>query len=195
MFPNFRRELLIRTMKLFDLAVLCTAFLAALAMSSDSFSWARFSQILIIRIALSNLLLFAAYLVLCAAVFSACGLYGSHRLSQWHGRLREILLAAIVTIGFLVVMRSLIHLAFATNAFLLLFWCLNVCGLAASRECIRLSLHLLRLRGRNLRNVVIIGEEPDATALAQRVGQDIGLGYRVLRIIDARETAQCPHRN
>jgi FlaA1/EpsC-like NDP-sugar epimerase len=195
MFPEFRREILVRTMRLLDLAVLCGAFLSALATSSDAFTWTSLEHILIIRIALSNLLLFAAYVVLCSAVFSACGFYGSHRLSQFPGRLREILLAVTVIVGILVVMKGMFHLAFATNAFLLLFWCLSGIGLFGSRECIRLSLHLLRLRGRNLRNVVIVGEEPDATALAERVRQNVGLGYRVLRIIDAAEMEQWPHRN
>jgi FlaA1/EpsC-like NDP-sugar epimerase len=195
MFADFRREILVRTMRLLDMATLCTAFLSALAITSDAFSWGDFSQILVIRIKLFNLLLFVGYLAFCSAVFSACGFYASHRLSQWHGRLREILLAVTVITGAPLVIRSLVHLAFATSAFLVVFWCLDVCGLFASRECVRLSLHLLRVRGRNLRTVIIIGEEPDATALAHRVQQDVGLGYRVLRIIDARKMAQWPHLN
>ena len=186
MLADLRREMLVRMMRLLDLAVLCTAFLAALAMSSGSFSWTSFREILIIRVALSNLLLFAGYLRLCSVAFSVCGFYGSHRLSQWSGRLREILLAVTVITGVLLVTRRLLHFEFATNAFLLLFWFLNACALFVSREIVRLALHLVRLRGRNLRNIVIIGEEPDATALAERVRQEAGLGYQVLRIIDPR---------
>src|SRR5438552_7218549 len=99
MLADLRREMLVRMMRLLDLAALCTAFLAALAMSSGSFSWTSFSQILIIRIALSNLLLFAGYLALCSAVFSACGFYSSHRLSHSFRRLNEILLAVTVITG------------------------------------------------------------------------------------------------
>jgi FlaA1/EpsC-like NDP-sugar epimerase len=190
MLAHFQREMLVRIMKLLDLAALCGAFVMALAISSDALSFPRLSQVLIIRIALSNLLLFAGYLALCSAVFSACGLYGSHRLSDWYRRLREILVAVTVITGVLLVMRWLRHFAFATNEFLALFWLLHVCVLFVSREGIRLPLRLLRLRGRNLRNVVIIGEEPDATTLAQRVRQEISLGYRVLRIIDARKMTQ-----
>src|SRR5579872_278842 len=149
-------------MKLLDLAALCGAFVVALAISSDAFSVTRLSQVLIIRIALSNMLLFAGFLALCSAAFSACGLYGSHRLSHWYRRLREILIAVTVITGVLLVMKWLCHFAFATNEFLLLFWFLTICVLSVSRESVRLPLRLLRLRGRNLRNIVIIGEEPDA---------------------------------
>ena len=62
MLADVRREMLVRTMRLLDLAVLSSAFLLSLAMSSGSFSWTSFSEILFIRIALHNLLLFAAFL-------------------------------------------------------------------------------------------------------------------------------------
>jgi len=187
MLPGFRRETLVRMMRLLDLAALCTAFLAALAISSGNFTWPGLAGILIIRIALGNLLSFAGYLALCSAVFAACDFYVSHRLSHWYRRLSEILLAATVTTGVLATMSLPLQFAFATNAFLGLFWLLSLCALFLSRESVRLLLQLARLHGRNLRYVIIVGEEPAATALALHVRQGAGLGYRVLRIIDARK--------
>jgi len=176
MVTNFRRDMLVRTLKMLDLAVLCTAFVVALDVASGSFTWASFSEILFIRVAVANMLTFAAYLTLCSVVFSACGLYASHRLSRWDRRLQEILLAASVIVGVLLGMSWPFRLAFATNRFLLLFWSLIICGLFAIRETIHLILRFVRLRGRNLRNVVVIGEEPHATALAQHIRHDVGLG-------------------
>jgi FlaA1/EpsC-like NDP-sugar epimerase len=49
-------------------------------------------------------------------------------------------------------------------------------------------LHRLRLRGRNLRSLVIVGEGSDAAALADRIEKEPALGYRVIQIIDARES-------
>jgi FlaA1/EpsC-like NDP-sugar epimerase len=195
MLVDFRREMLVRMMRLLDLAVLCTVFLACLAMSSGSFSWASFSEILLIRIAIHNLISFAAYLVFCSAVFAACGLYASHRLSHWHRRLQEIVLAVMMITVVLLVMRWLFQFKFATNLFLLLFCLLNVLGLFVARESIRVALHFVRLRGRNLRNIVLIGEEPNATALAQRLRQEASLGYQVLQVIDAKEMAEWSNRN
>lgn len=81
-------------------------------------------------------------------------------------------------------------LSFATNEFLILFWLLAFCALMLSRDIARRLLHLARLRERNLRNVIIIGEEPYATALADRVTQEAYLGYRIIRIIDGRGFAE-----
>ena len=44
-------------------------------------------------------------------------------------------------------------------------------------------LHYARLRGRNLRHVVIVGELQEATALAERFEKESNFGYRVLDII------------
>ena len=195
MLADVRREMLVRTMRLLDLAVLSSAFLLSLAMSSGSFSWTSFSEILFIRIALHNLLLFAAFLAFSAAIFWGCGLYRSHRLSRWDARLYEILLAVTLVTTVLVIMRSLFHFAFANNAFLLLFWLLNVCELFATRESMHLALHYVRSRGRNLRNIVVVGEEPDATVLAQRLQQEVSFGYQVLRVIDASEVKEWSKRS
>jgi FlaA1/EpsC-like NDP-sugar epimerase len=97
-----------------------------------------------------------------------------------------VLAVTFVTIAFLV-LKQLFLISFAMNAFLPLFWFLTLCALLLSHELALRLLHAVRLRGRNLRNVIIIGEGPDVTALADRVRQDDSLGYRILRIIDARE--------
>src|SRR5215813_11470365 len=189
MLPNFRRSVLMPLTRVFDLTAVCGVFLVTLAISSGSYSWPGLAEVLIIRIKLGNFLLFVGYIVLCSGIFSACGFYRSHRLSHWHQRLPEILFAVTFITGVLLVLGRTLPLAFATNEFLLVFWLVTFCTLVLSREIARRLLHLARLRGRNLRNVIIIGEGPDATALADRVRQEASLGYRILRIIDAREMA------
>ena len=89
--------------------------------------------------------------------------------------------------GVLLVLKWTLHLAFATNAFLLLFWFLTCCTLWLLHELARQLLQLVRVRGRNLRNVIIIGEESDMTDLVSHIRQAPSLGYRVLRTIDVGE--------
>jgi FlaA1/EpsC-like NDP-sugar epimerase len=89
--------------------------------------------------------------------------------------------------GVLLVLKTLLNLAFATNAFLLLFWLLTLCTLWLLHELARQLLQLARVRGRNLRNVIIVGEGSEITDLVNRIRQEASLGYRVLRTIDAGE--------
>jgi FlaA1/EpsC-like NDP-sugar epimerase len=187
MLHSFRRNILMTLLRIFDLAAVCIVFLVALAVSSASLTWPGLAEVLVMRIKVANLFLFAGYLILCSAVFSACGYYRSQRLSHWHQRLSEILFAVTFVTAVLLMLRWTLDLAFATNEFLLIFWLLTFSTLVLSRGIARRLLHLARLRGRNLRNVIIVGEGPYATALADRIRREANLGYRILRIIDAGE--------
>jgi hypothetical protein len=56
--------------------------------------------------------------------------------------------------------------------------------LALAHEVAQQLLYYARARGKNLRNIVIIGEWREATDLAERLENDSNFGYRVLDIID-----------
>jgi FlaA1/EpsC-like NDP-sugar epimerase len=184
---NFQRIALLRAVKLFDLAVLSVAFLAAFAVSSGSYTWLTFEQLLVLRIKLVNFFLFGAYLAFCSAIMSHCGFYLTHRLSPRTRHLREIVIATTLMTIAIWVLRWPFQLEFATNKFLIVFWLLTCAALALSHGIGQQVLYYFRLRGRNLRNVVIVGEGGDAIALADRIEKETTLGYRVVRVINAKE--------
>src|SRR5215472_41398 len=101
MSASFRREILAKMTRVFDLGAVCVSFLVTFAISSGSYTWPGLAHVLIMRIKVVNLLLFGGYLALCSAVFSACGFYRSHRLSRWNRRLYEILSAVTLLTGLL----------------------------------------------------------------------------------------------
>jgi FlaA1/EpsC-like NDP-sugar epimerase len=187
MSPSFRHKTLTTMSRLTDLGALSVSFLASFAISSGSSTWPDLAYVLVMRIKLVNLVVFAGYLALCAAIFSACGFYRSHRLSDWKQRLNEVLLATTLITGLFLVLKQLFQIGFALQTFLPLFWLLTLGALFLSHETALQLLHLARLRGRNLRHIIIIGEGSAAATLADRVRQEAGLGYHVLRIIDVRE--------
>ena len=139
------------------------------------------------RIKLFNLLFFVGYIALCTATFSSCGFYLSHRLSNRRRQLREILLAVSFITGVLFVARYPLDFDFASDQFLAVFWLLTFTVLTPSRIIAKRLLHYARLRGRNLRSIVIVGEGPDAWKLAERIENETILGYRVVQVIDAKE--------
>ena len=98
-----------------------------------------------------------------------------------------MLLVATCLTGALLVLKWALNLVFATSAFLLLFWLLTFCTLWLLHELARQLLQLARMRGRNLRNVIIVGEGTEITDLVNRLRQEANLGYRVLQTIDAGE--------
>ena len=186
MSPNFRRQLLLRAVRVFDLGLLGLTFLATFAFSSGSLTWPSLSQVLLVRISVANLLAFAAFLGVSVLVFSACGFYRSHRLSSRRQTIREVFLATSALAGVVLISSAPLELSFATAPFLLSFWLLTFVALLLSRGLIRWALHIARARGRNLRNVVVVGEGLEAVDLAERLSKNVGLGYRVLQIIDTK---------
>ena len=176
-----------RTAKLFDLTIVAASFLAALVISSRSFTVLTLAEFLSIRIQIFNLLFLVIYVMVSMATFTSCGLYVSHRLSNWARRVREILAAVTVITGALFIARSPFEFDFATNYFLFLFWLFSVLVLIAVRVFGQHLLRSMRLRGRNLRGLVIVGEGSEAAALADRIEKEPALGYRVVQVIDARE--------
>jgi FlaA1/EpsC-like NDP-sugar epimerase len=187
MTPHSRRIALQRAARSFDLATVTLVFLVALVINTGAFDWSSFAHILGMRIALINLIGFAVYLMLCAAVFSSCGFYRSHRLSDKGRRVREVFLGVTLITAVILVSRGPFDLSFADNLFLFVFWLLLVASLSLSHEVAQRLLYYARSRGRNLRSIVIVGEGQEALALAKRIEKDTTLGYRVLRIIDPKE--------
>jgi FlaA1/EpsC-like NDP-sugar epimerase len=185
MSPNFQRSILQRVARLFDVAAVSLTFLAAVAVSSGYFTWPSLAEFLALRIKVENILIFVGYLILCSAIFSGCGFYMSHRLSPWRRQASEILIATtLITVILSLLPRQML---FATKEFLFLFWFMNFCLLSLPRLIGYRLLYFARSHGRNLRNIVIVGEGGDATALAERIQKQTILGYRVVQVIKPEE--------
>jgi FlaA1/EpsC-like NDP-sugar epimerase len=187
MSPNTQRIFFQRIAKLFDLTIVAASFLGALVIASESYTVLSLAEFLSIRIQIFNLLFLIGYVLGCLVTFTSCGLYVSHRLSNWRRRVREILISVTLITGALLISRSPLDFEFATNRFLFLFWLFSVLVLITVRVFGQHLLRSMRLRGCNLRSLVIVGEGPEAAALANRIEEEPTLGYRVIQIIDARK--------
>ena len=185
MSSNFWRTALLRVARLSDLVAVCLAFLAAFAIASRSFTWPSFAELLLLRIKVINILVFGSYLTVCSMIFSRCGFYLSHRMSRGSRRFRETLLATTLITGALLVLP--LRMEFAGKSFFIAFWLLTFTILIVTQLIGQQLLYYARSRGRNLRSIVIVGEGSEATALADRIENEPTLGYRVVRVIDAKE--------
>src|SRR4029434_9152528 len=185
MSANFRRIALQRAARLLDLAVVSLTLVVAVAISSSHSTWPTLAEFLVLRIKVVNILIFGGYLVVCSAILSSCGLYKSHRLSRWTRQAREIFLAtSLVTAVLYLLPREML---FATKEFLFFFWVINFMVLSLTRVVGYQLFYYVRSRGHNILNLVFVGESVDAVALGNRIEQETSLGYRVLRIINAKE--------
>jgi len=87
---------------------------------------------------------------------------------------------------FLALVSLCLSIKMVTPLFLALFWIISSCGMLASRLLIRYSLAKVRLHGRNLRYVVIIGTNQRAIEFAHQIQASPEQGYRILGFVDVQ---------
>jgi len=181
---NLRREVLLSALKLFDLAVMVFTFALATVPALGVGHSITASEFFSMRVKVGNFLIFLGLLIVWHMMFSAFGLYTSHRLSNRVTELVDIAKATLLATFCLWGASLLFHIRMASLLFLGVFLIFNTILLICSRLLLRTFLAQTRLRGRNLRNVLIVGTSKRAVQFAEKIQADTGLGYRVIGFVD-----------
>ncbi|MEP6911128.1 MAG: sugar transferase [bacterium] len=136
------------------------------------------------RVKVANALLCALMVVIWYVVFNMQGIYRSHRLSTALDEFREIghaVFMASVTLLVVAHIGSWPSITLETAA------TVGVIGFAligGMRVLLRLNLRRLRLRGHNIKTVLIVGGGPRARWFANEIRQRTNLGYRIIGYVD-----------
>jgi exopolysaccharide biosynthesis polyprenyl glycosylphosphotransferase len=181
---NDRQRLTINLVKLCDLILVVMSFALTTVVIVNleyEISLARFLQ-LRTRIANFGIAIFA--LLVCHLVFSVCGLYRSRRLSRRRDEMFDILTATTLYVACIVVLGSVFAIRMITIHFLALFWVVCTFILIGARLMMRLIAARLRVHGRDLRYLLILGTNPRAVEFARRISASSTRGYRLLGFVD-----------
>jgi exopolysaccharide biosynthesis polyprenyl glycosylphosphotransferase len=180
---NFRRQLLLNGYCVSDVVVMTVAFCIALTFSAQQTSL-NFEQFLAVRIKLTNLLLFLCFAVAWYLIFSWHGLYRSRRIGQIKAEWWEV--AKSVTLGTLLLstIAFLADISAVSRTFLATFFITSLIATLFMRTALRYLLVGARRKGRNLRNVVIVGCGPRGASLGREIRKRPDLGYLILGYID-----------
>ena len=178
------RYILLSIFKAFDLALLVGSFIAAAIPSLKEVGATSLSEFLSMRISVRNFVLFAGLLVIWHFLFTALGLYESRRLLRKHCEAIDVLSATSLGTVVLFLVGTVFRLTVVYPLFVIVFWLVSTGGAILSRSILRFILEQARLRGRNLRHVLIVGTNPRAVVLAKALQADAVLGYRVLGFVD-----------
>jgi exopolysaccharide biosynthesis polyprenyl glycosylphosphotransferase len=142
------------------------------------------AQFLSMRTKVSDFVIFGLTLFLCHLVLRLCGLYRSMRLASRSAKLADLLRATTLLTVSLLAIGWVFSIQMITTHFLVLFWVLSTAVMATAREAFDLVLGYLRIRGRNLRYMLILGTNPRAAGFARRVLANRERGYRLLGFVD-----------
>ncbi len=181
---SFRRRVLIKAFKLFDLGVMALSFgLAAIPVSHGTPA-VSFASFLSIRVKMQNIVLFVGLLLAWHAIFSMLGLYESRRMGDRKNEVKDILRATFWGTLLVASAALLFRIRLVTPAFLVAFWVASCSLTVSSRLGMRIVLKFLRSHGRNLRHMLIVGTNPRAVQFARAVESRPELGYRLIGFVD-----------
>jgi exopolysaccharide biosynthesis polyprenyl glycosylphosphotransferase len=178
------RQLLGKAAKLYDLAVMSLAFGLAAVLVAQQTGAVSFADFFAMRVKVRNFVLFAGFLIVWHIIFRLFGLYGSKRLSEQRDEVLDIVKATSLGVGFICIAAFLFGLEMVTPLFVLALWFISSATLVSSRLVARYLLSQVRVRGRNLREMVIVGTNPRAVLFARKIQAKPALGYRVLGFVD-----------
>lgn len=181
---NARRRLLFNTFKLFDVVLMISAFMTAALGVLHQNRAVTITELFSMRIKVQNFVIFMIFVFVWHLIFSLLGLYASRRLSNRRDELMDVTRAT--SLGTFVILGGAIafRIALATPLFLVVFWVVSTCTIASSRLVLRIILAFVRKRGRNLRDIVIVGTSNRALEFARRLDSRAELGYRITGFVD-----------
>jgi exopolysaccharide biosynthesis polyprenyl glycosylphosphotransferase len=181
---NFRRQTLLKTLKLVDLAILAISCVAASVQVWHLTASHAFTTFFSMRVKVLNILLVLGLFYTWHVIFTAFGLYGSRRLGERRQEVIDVLKAVTLAVVVLAMAGSVFRVQMLTPAFVVLFWAVSSVSLILCRLLMRVFLASLRMNGYNLRQVLIVGTNPRAEEFARLIEGRPELGYQLIGFAD-----------
>ncbi len=179
-----RRKLIIQAARLFDVFNMTFFFFIAAYAVSHQIQEISFPEFLSMRVKIQNVLFFLFFLMTWSFFYSVFGLYKSRRLSPPMSETWDILKATTAGTLTLFLFCEILDLSMISATFLAVFWVGSSVSTIAGRFGVRQILKRIRIHGRNLRNVVIVGTNSRALDLVEKISSKPELGYRILGFVD-----------
>ena len=179
-----RHRLPIALLKSLDLVFVAGTFGLTTAIMVKTQHETTLREFLSMRAKISDVVIFALTLFVYHVMFMAVGLYRSRRLSSRTSELADIVKATTLSTACFVVISAAFSIRMATVPFLAIFWATVSITIVLSRLLMRGLLSRVRVRGRNLRFMLIFGTNHRAITFGRTIVQRPDLGYRLLGFVD-----------
>jgi exopolysaccharide biosynthesis polyprenyl glycosylphosphotransferase len=181
---NEKHRATIFLLKLFDLSIVVFSFALTTILTVEAEHEISIARFLSLRTRVANLGIVILSLFICHIVFKLSGLYRSRRLSTRRSEIVDVLKAMTLYTACFVAIGSLLSIRMLTTQFLAVFWVVSTFLLSIGRLTLRLVAAQIRVRGRDLRYMLILGTNPRAIEFARRVSTTPERGYRLLGFVD-----------
>lgn len=181
---NRRRQRLVNLLKVFDLSILVVCFVLATVPVVFGPNNAPLREFFSLRIKVQNFILFSGLLLVWHIIFSSLGLYQPNRLLPRRSEILVILKATSLTALCTAMAKLFFTIRMVNPTFLFAFWILASVAEVTLRLALRCILDHLRVRGHNLRHVLIVGTNSRTAEFATKLEARREYGYRILGFVD-----------
>jgi exopolysaccharide biosynthesis polyprenyl glycosylphosphotransferase len=182
-----KRRLYLDMLKVFNLGLMVMAFgIATVLTARHEDGGGSLSAFLSMRVKLINFVSFCLILLVWHLIFLVFGQYQSQRLSSRWAIFAGAVQATTFSTLFIVLAAIALQVRMITPLFMFQFWICASILVAGARLLIRSGLEMARVRGRNLRHILILGTNRRAIEFARRLDAMPELGYRVLGFVDQK---------
>ena len=183
-----RRKLVQLTFMAADAVVLGASLYAAIMVFAGAPDWLMHQDILNVRLRLGDIIAAGGILLGWVILFHSFGLYRHRFMSFLRFRPYNFIdLIKATSLGTLLLLLGaafLVGVEWITAWLVLKFWVSVTLGTLLTREGLNLLLRELRLQGRNLRHLLIVGTNNRAQGLAKMIKMQPELGYALRGFVD-----------
>ncbi|HUJ94086.1 MAG TPA: sugar transferase [Terriglobales bacterium] len=180
-----KRRVYLAMLKVFNLGLMIAAFgITTILQIPQRDGGVPLSAFLSIRVKVVNFVIFCLLLLAWHAIFSLCGQYRSQRLARLGTIIWSAIRSTTIASLFLGVVAMMFGISMVTPVFLFQFWICASLLVTGSRLLMRGFLGFVRLHGRNLRYILILGTNKRAIEFARRLETTPEWGYRALGFVD-----------
>jgi exopolysaccharide biosynthesis polyprenyl glycosylphosphotransferase len=182
---NDHRKTLSNLVKVFDVATVLFCFgIATITVSHIFSSRVSLGEFLALRIKIQNLIIFLGILLLWHQVFRIFDMYESRRLSRQRDEVVDAVKATSLGTILMYGIALAFHVTMINYVFVIVFWLSLTLSMVAGRLGVRFVLRQVRIKGKNLRNIVVVGTNGAAVQFARKIEQSPWLGYRIAAFVD-----------
>jgi len=182
---SFRRRIFLNAFKFSDLLIMSGFFAFAARLSfQHGLERISFNEFFTMRVKIINFILFLVIVVIWHSIFSMNGLYNSMRMSSRGREIIGVIKATFLAAAVTFVVGLVFRIQMFTSLFLFVFWATSTLAVMASRLSLRFVLKQIRLQGRNLRHMLIVGTNKRAIQFAKKIEAEKELGYQLVGFVD-----------
>jgi exopolysaccharide biosynthesis polyprenyl glycosylphosphotransferase len=178
-----RRSILLQLLMGSDLLIaLCSWYSAAYLLRVPGLPLP--GEVLRTEIQVTNLFQFIALLVIWHISFVILELYHSRRLSRRLNELADVVKAVTLAVATIYILDKAFQIHGFPLKFAAVFWATATVACTSARLVMRFVLRRVRVHGRNLRHLVIVGSNKRAVSLARKIEERPWLGFHFIGFVD-----------